>query len=1468
MPSAGRAPPARPRVPLDLGRLLARVLCVLFALIGALPLGGGALARTAPVRQWAADETARLLRELLGVEATYEVAVSFWPLELALTRVRIPSSDGGSPAFAAERMAVTPRIFSLLAGRLDVGDIELDAPRGRIVVRDGAIANIALRLPESTGAPPPRLERAPFASLAITDARIELDVEGVRVATGSIDLDVFAEAGPAFEVALRVGESEVTTERASSPPGADSEDTAPGMATDEDVLCQLDLRMRVELGGGLLRRLSLQGAIDDDDRPGTRPACGAEKDDAHRVLARLSQVRVRLDEDFIPTRIDGHVVLKTPVSFASRFGAGSFSGWVAVAGDAHYDAARELPDFRGRVRGGAIGVGPYSITEAFDGQAELKEGIVRVSRMQAQYGHGEAVLHDVRVEPLAPGVPLHVRRVEGAGVQWEDFMEKNDVTKDTIVQWKIEKAVVSEFGGTLDPVKLDGELYAETTGFEVFDRAYHRKDKKHIIGVSAATVRGKFGVRPNAVQFMNTHATFGTSSVHASVSVGFDNTLWLDAGKNSVIELADISPLVDIRMSGRTGFSVKMAGIASEAELKGNLSVENLVFGGFPLGDIQESVVRFRPLKLDITDVKGKKGASEFRVPSARLDFDTEAVLLADAVVESPRMNVRDFFHMWHFDEDPRFADIAGHGKVQARVHYDMGGKKDACKTGYLRVDGSLESDSVDLLEEHYDRVAGNFDFRWFDNEASHLGLQLTIPDLMLAKGTGTFLGDVKVTEGGVVNAHIIGTAVPLSKIQAMGELGRRLDGHVSAVAEVGGTIDAMTANVQVTTSPIRMGRRTMAPSRLAVKLAPEKRPLRTTGKTACGRPKPAPFDPVEYDADARTGTFHVDGKLFGKQVALEDLAITRQRHKVLSGRVRLRGLDLGAVAELSPEIALSDRRPEGTIDATITLAELALSEPGRARATLDLAALSFGRDDVRVALEHPARVSIANGRADLTDMTLAVTMPGGQRGSFDLRGHVTKLDRVPVVDVGVTLRPTQLGAFRTLVPKAERLAGTLEGGLRVTGPVTDLSQEGRFQLTGGSIVLRGAPVSIDDLRVVVDLHRDEIVLSDASATVGGGSVKMRGRAPLRGFELGPSRASITARGIEVPIASGVRTAVDADLEVTHKPAKGMDAPLPRLAGNVSLRSFSYTRKVTMTADITSLGKRGRKTQFDSYDPALDLLELDILITSAEPLRIENDLLEATLMIEKPGLQLSGTNQKFGMRGQVAVVKGGAIRLRRSEFEITDGLVRFDDSERIAPKVDVTAVTEYTRYADAVGVATDVNLGSSATGAGTAGARWRITMRAHGDAENLRVDLSSEPELGQDDIFLLLTLGLTRAELDQAQSASAGQSVALEALGRLTGADRAVTESIPVIDEFRFGSAYSSRTGRTEPTVTIGKRLTQRIRAFVTSGLTESREVRSNLEWRLNNRVSAEGSYDNVNDISSSALGNLGADIRWRLEFE
>jgi translocation and assembly module TamB len=389
---------------------------------------------------------------------------------------------------------------------------------------------------------------------------------------------------------------------------------------------------------------------------------------------------------------------------------------------------------------------------------------------------------------------------------------------------------------------------------------------------------------------------------------------------------------------------------------------------------------------------------------------------------------------------------------------------------------------------------------------------------------------------------------------------------------------------------------------------------------------------------------------------------------------------------------------------------------------------------------------------------------------------------------------------------------------------------------------------------------------------MGNGKLSVTGGAPLRGFELGAVRLEFAARNLSLPLGDDIRTTADADLLATWKPSTAGERTLPRLTGNVLFRSFEYRRPVSMTAELQALGHRGKRTRVETYDPSEDFVELDITVRSARALQIRNDLIEADLVLANEGLVLTGTNGKFGARGTVEVKRGGRITLRRNVFEITNGTVRFEDTARIAAKVDVTAVSEYRRYTDTSGASsTGATAAAAPSGSSTssvAGGRWTIRMHAHGDADDLKIDLKSDPPLAQDDIFLLITVGLTRAELDQAKSASVGESVALEALGTLSGADRAVTQAVPVIDEFRFGSSYSSKTGRTEPTVTVGKRLTERVRANVTTGLSESREVRSNLEWRLNNRVSVETSYDNVNDISSSSLGNLGADVRWRLEFE
>jgi len=228
---------------------------------------------------------------------------------------------------------------------------------------------------------------------------------------------------------------------------------------------------------------------------------------------------------------------------------------------------------------------------------------------------------------------------------------------------------------------------------------------------------------------------------------------------------------------------------------------------------------------------------------------------------------------------------------------------------------------------------------------------------------------------------------------------------------------------------------------------------------------------------------------------------------------------------------------------------------------------------------------------------------------------------------------------------------------------------------------------------------------------------------------------------------------------------------------------------------------------------------------------------------------------------------------------VREGYVRFDDPTKIAPSVDVRAQTEYRRYAASAtpeqasvvssGGPTDAPASAAQAAASTSAAGiWRITLQARGEAENLKVSLSSDPPLSQEDIVLLLAIGMTRAEIDRGAASTLGETVGLNALSALTGADKAVKTIVPVIDGFSFGTGYSSKTAQTQPNVTVGKRITDSVHASVTTGVGDDAEVRSNIEWRLNRNLSVQGSYDNLNDVSSSPVGNVGVDFRWRLEFE
>ncbi len=1443
---------------------MAQVLCLILGLIGAFPLFAGMLLKNDRVQRWTNATTESIVRNEFGLDSSYRATLSLWTLELRVEDLSVAATDSGPPALRVKSLRLRPRVFSLFAGQINLGEVQVVEPSVRVVIRNSKVANATLHLSERKTPQHKPSSYPPFMSLAIGGANLDIDLDGTRIQVENVSADVYAKRGPSFELTLRNSRTLIDMHH-----HVDATKRTPEInAHDEDILCGIELQAHLDPLSARVRRFVIHGFADLDPQSGTRANC-----EQPSVQTDPSQLSLRLTEflaDWSPgkAKIAGKLALRLPAATANRFVSMlPVQGWLSVNTSFQWDKSLRLPDLDGHLSGAGLQLERYKLADLLDADFTTARDIVNIKIANILFSDGRTITHDVRIAPFEKDAPFSARLVETHGMTFPGLMRALGVTPKTIVAWDFGDGQISDIKGQLALPHIEGQLRTDTHGFEVFDRAYNDPTRKHMIGVPKATVRGRMVVQPYAFEVHDAIATFGHSQVHTSlVSIGFDNDLDIVVSDNTALDLSDISPIVNIPMAGRSRLGVHLAGPSGDPLLTGKIAVDDFEFGGFPLGSIKSAQIRFRPLVVDFSDIKATKGKSDYLVTSARLDFNQSGVLIADAQAKSAKLDVRDFLAMWHFDRDPRYDSLFGWGKASARVHYVLGGAEDKCGDGFLRIVSQVSMSHLQMYEEDYDAADADVDFAWQDPRAGYMGVSLNVPSLTLRKGMGAIVGSLQIRPGAQLTAHAAATAIPLGRFNTLGATSRLVDGTLAGVADVSGTLDAPTVEARANVSRLLIGRTRLVPSEVSVELESPPRATNSMPVSRCGNPIAPSFDAPEYHADKSAGTFHINGQLFGGQIELQDVQISRQHNKHARGTINIKRLDLAVLNEF--EKGGQARDIAGHVSGEIKLDDFPFAEPASVRGTLNRFAANVEHGNLKVTIKPMAEpITCGAGKIDIASLDLQTTY-GQIATGFNASAHISQLNRNPNMLVELQLNPTDLSTFGSLIPRAETLSGKLQGSLKLAGAWGHLHTTGALQIAGGELQLRGLDWPITNVNVSLGVSDGELKIVNGEANLGMGKLQFSGGGPWTNMQLGAMRLNINASDVPLPSGMGLKGSVDARLEATLDP--NAETVRPHIGGVIFLSDLEYNRPVQMTADVSTLAQRGRRSQVESYDPDDDKVDFDVILHARSPLRINNELIEAELTLDKAGLELVGTNQRFGLRGLLQAKPAGRIHLRQHTFEIREGSVLFDDSTRINPRVDLRATTEYRRYSSQTSAAMTTSSGSSAGADSTTsalGGRWRITMHAHGDADELHIDLTSDPALSPDDVFMLLTVGVTRTELNQAQSASMVSSVALEALGTLSGADRTVRNTIPVIDDFRFGSAYSSRTGRTEPTVTIGKRLSERIRATVTSGLAESREVRSNLEWQLSRRVSVEGSYDNVNDISSSQLGNLGADIRWRVEF-
>ena len=1298
--------------------------------------------------------------------------------------------------------------------------------------------------------------------------------------TKEVDIDVSVEEQDAYEVALRAGTTRVT--RTYKFPGREAWEDA----VDDDVICRLDARLRVQGRSVVVRRLLLHGSADFDPDPGTTPSCQLGEGDPRAVDVRLGAFHVDAKEG-APIQARGRVHAKIPVSIVHRLrDFAHASGSVTLDLEAEYDGLAKLPILTGHVSGDNVGTDGKVFSKHFDlDLTTTANGTVLVSKLVALWADGKVTIPEAKIEPFVKGVPLTVGPVQLEGLEFPGILRDLGAHPRAYVAWTLDRGRFDHFKGTLDPLFLEGPLSVSSHGFEIFDRPTTDPRRQHRMGVKEATLRGNFivnGLERSAykmpgVVLSNFAIDTPKSHVHTSVTLGFATALDIELFDDTRIDLSDVSPILDLQIGGVASVKASGHGPFTHPKFTGDLAIKDFVFTGYPIGDLESSHIAFEPLVLDLLDARIKHGGSRIRSAMTRIAFDKGPDVLIDGDIDTrdaPHLRVRDMFEILHFEKDPRFLDIEATASGKGRVHFALGGKDDLCGGGQLDIKTTMDLSAVSAFGERWDDGVADVDFTFDDQAAGAAGMRIDVRSATLRKGAGSVLATATVRHGGVVRGTVIGSGIPVAKIDALGPSGKLFDGSISLVANLGGALSDFEIVSDVDVSRLRIGPSSLPPSRLRFAMQGTGKPELALGRTRCGNARGAPFDLAEYAKDITGGYFKVSGSLFDGQVALDDVRITRQKRMVLDGGVRITDLDLGTLSNLLPGVAFTSAPPTGKLTASLDVKSLPLGAPQRGEMTLAIQRFELERDGNRVALAAPSGpITLAGDELAVPELRLAARAKEGLSAAFVIGGKVHRVTTAPDVDIVARAEPIDLSKLSEGLAGVERAAGSVDANVRILGSPGALRYSGAGHLRRGDLNLKGVPLALHDIEIDLDITGGDARIKRATARVGGGTLEVAGRMPLRGPDAGSVSATITARGVKVPAAEDVTFTADADLEASYRPPSGNAGAarsLPDVRGNVSLTSFSYTHPMTLNPSQLA---RSPRTSIKTYDPADDVVKFAITLVSPRPLRFTNNLVDMELLVADPGLVLSGTNQRFGARGLLRIQPDSKLQLRNNEFLVREGSVRFDDPLKIAPQVDLRAQTEYRRYASAASeqsVAATDNSGS-ASSAGTQGGSgtWRITLNAHGDADDLKMNLASDPPLRQEDIVLLLTIGMTRAELDRGEAISSlGETVGLEALSALTGADKAVKKIVPLIDEFHFGTGYSSKTGRTEPTVTVGKRITDDVRATVTTGITENREVRSNIEWRLNRKMSVQGAYDNVNDVSNSAFGNVGVDFRLRLEFE
>jgi autotransporter translocation and assembly factor TamB len=527
---------------------------------------------------------------------------------------------------------------------------------------------------------------------------------------------------------------------------------------------------------------------------------------------------------------------------------------------------------------------------------------------------------------------------------------------------------------------------------------------------------------------------------------------------------------------------------------------------------------------------------------------------------------------------------------------------------------------------------------------------------------------------------------------------------------------------------------------------------------------------------------------------------------------VQLRGLQFGRLIS-------SDQSLQAVISANVDLkgSAKALASPS---GVIRIRQLDISRGQYQVSAPEPIQIDVTDGRFFIRPMVFAgpssrlnVSGELATSGDIDLRGQ-GEGNLVLLELIGQPFSSAR-GEFTAAVQirRHPDSGWDLSGQGQVRDATLDLGLPVAFTDVNGDFTLAGSSVRIENL--------------DGKA--GGGQFHVAGRVSLN---QGPDVAW-KIQEISVSSSQGLEAEVSGAGRV-----QGTWSAIA-VTGDVEIISALYDRNIELTDFLPSFREQVQPAP-RTKPPTIEV-HLDLHIHAPGGLYIDNNVAKVELGAD---LRLDGTAEKPQVTGTVDFLTG-EVTFRQRTFRITGGSIDFHDHGRINPTLNISAESQIS----------------------TVEADYTVTATVTGTADTPRVELSADdPTLTETDIVSLITFGQTTAQLQrQGGGVSPIDAVALLPTGNITAP---IAKLIGVnrleIEAVQSPIAGAGSAGSIQPRVTIGKDLTDRLRASVSTAFGVSTEQMAQLEYRLTRRISLLGSWEGQ---TTGQAGAFGGDIKFRYEF-